>query len=106
MKTRRPPGPLVLQLRVARVLVYLVELAHAHVQVELLRHVLTGPLRGPVSMDSLEAQVAARTSGQGDEPVGVIAGLRACQLLVEPGQSPGIGNGENLNVGVFENLWG
>lgn len=41
------------------------------------------------TVDSLEAQVATRAIGQGDELVSVVAELNACRLSVKPGQSPG-----------------
>src|SRR5262245_65193760 len=52
-----------------RQLFHRVEVVSAEIQVELLWHVLTRPLRSPVSVNPLESQIAAGVAPQSDELV-------------------------------------
>jgi hypothetical protein len=68
-----------------------VEVVSAEIQVELLWHVLTGPVRSPVSVHPLEPQITAGAVGQSDELVRTEELAHPGQRTVEARQRPRVG---------------
>src|SRR6185295_17337288 len=71
-----------------------IEVVSAEIQVELLWHVLTRPLRSPVSANPLESQITAGVVGQSDE-------LARTEELAHPGQCT-VEARQRLRVGTIQ----
>src|SRR3954462_2996120 len=77
-----------------RQLFHRIEVVSAEIQVELLWHVLTRPLRSPVSVNSLESQITAGVVRQSDE-------LARTEELAHPGQRT-VEARQRLRVGTVQ----
>jgi hypothetical protein len=77
-----------------RQLFHRIEVVSAEIQMELLWHVLTWPLRSPVSVNPLESQITAGAARQSDEPV-------RTEELAHPGQCT-VEARQRLRVGTVQ----
>lgn len=68
-----------------------IEVVSAEIQVELLRHILTRPLRSPVSVNSLEPQITTRVMCQSGELLRTEELAHASQCTVEARQRLRVG---------------